>query len=171
MLSSVTLTHHITKTRRKVMNGVENTRFPLPTLVCAEYSVITFIDICYHFCIMDLFIDNLIKASLKGVLINFRVLHYTLYYILSALMRSLSCSSGNCHSILLFKKKNQLHAVSHTQQGRKREPSVKTLCSPLSAEYWRRVRVEWQNSTLRLISTSERRNGNINLSKYFVQRS
>ena len=31
-------------------------------------------------------------------------------------------------------KKNQLHAVSRTQQGRQREPSVKTLRSPLSAE-------------------------------------
>ena len=32
---------------------------------------------------------------------------------------------------------NQLHAVSCTQQGRQREPSVKTLCSLLSAEFWR----------------------------------
>ena len=31
----------------------------------------------------------------------------------------------------------QLHAVSRTQQGRQREPSVKTLRSPLSAEFWR----------------------------------
>ena len=33
---------------------------------------------------------------------------------------------------------NQLHAVRDTaQQGRQREPeSVKTLCSPLSAEFW-----------------------------------
>ena len=34
-------------------------------------------------------------------------------------------------------KSNQLHAVSRTQQGRQREPSVKTLRSPLSAEFWR----------------------------------
>ena len=32
----------------------------------------------------------------------------------------------------------QLHAGSHTQQGSKREPRVETLCSPLSAEFWRR---------------------------------
>ena len=33
--------------------------------------------------------------------------------------------------------KNQLHAVSRTQQGRQREPSVETLRYPLSAEFWR----------------------------------
>ena len=32
---------------------------------------------------------------------------------------------------------NQLHAVSRTQQGRQRELSVKTLRSPLSAEFWK----------------------------------
>ena len=31
-------------------------------------------------------------------------------------------------------KKNQLHAVSRKQQGRQREPSVRTLHSPLSAK-------------------------------------
>ena len=30
-----------------------------------------------------------------------------------------------------------VHAVSRTQQGRQREPSVKTLRSSLSAEFWR----------------------------------
>ena len=30
-----------------------------------------------------------------------------------------------------------LHAVSRTQQGGQREPSVKTLRFPLSAEFWR----------------------------------
>ena len=33
--------------------------------------------------------------------------------------------------------KNQLHAVSRTQQGRQRVPCVKTLRSPLSAGFWR----------------------------------
>ena len=33
-------------------------------------------------------------------------------------------------------KLNQLHAVSRTEQGRQ-EPSVKTLRSQLSAEFWR----------------------------------
>ena len=37
------------------------------------------------------------------------------------------------------KKLNQLHAVSRTQQGKQREPSVKILRSPLSAEFWRRL--------------------------------
>ena len=32
---------------------------------------------------------------------------------------------------------NQLHAVSRTQQSRQREPTVRTLRSPLSAEFWR----------------------------------
>ena len=32
---------------------------------------------------------------------------------------------------------NHLHAVSRIQQGRQREPSVKTLHSQLSAEFWR----------------------------------
>ena len=42
-------------------------------------------------------------------------------------------------SALIIKKikSNQLHAVSRTKQGRQREPSVKTLRSPLSAEFWR----------------------------------
>ena len=34
-------------------------------------------------------------------------------------------------------KLNQLHAVSRIQQGRQREPSVKTLRFPLSTEFWR----------------------------------
>ena len=33
------------------------------------------------------------------------------------------------------------------------------------------LRVEWQNSTPRLASTPERRNGNIHLSKYFISSS
>ena len=53
---------------------------------------------------------------------------------------------------------NQLHAVSRTQEGRQREPNVKTLRSPLSAQF--SLCIEWQ-------STPERRNGNINLSKIF----
>ena len=65
-------------------------------------------------------------------------------------------------------KLNQLHAVSRTQQGRQRVPSVKTLRSPLSA--FRRVldalRVEWRNSTPRFASTPERRNDNLNVNKY-----
>ena len=39
-------------------------------------------------------------------------------------------------------KSNQVHAVSRTQQGRQREPSVKTLRSPLSAEFLEALRVE-----------------------------
>ena len=36
-----------------------------------------------------------------------------------------------------FVKIYQFHAVSRTQQGRQREPSVKTLRSILSAGFWR----------------------------------
>ena len=40
---------------------------------------------------------------------------------------------------IIIKKSNEikLHAVFRTQQGRQSEPSVKILCSPLSAEFWR----------------------------------
>ena len=37
----------------------------------------------------------------------------------------------------VIKKSNQLHALSRTQRGRQRETSVKSLRSPLSAEFWR----------------------------------
>ena len=37
------------------------------------------------------------------------------------------------HAVFFFK----LRAVSHTQQGRQRDSSVKTHRSPLSAEFWR----------------------------------
>ena len=37
----------------------------------------------------------------------------------------------------LFTYNYQLHAVSHTEHGRQREPSVKTILSPLSVEFWR----------------------------------
>ena len=49
---------------------------------------------------------------------------------------------------------NQLHAVSRTRQG---IPEA--------------LRVEWQNLTPRFASTPERRNGNINLNKYFISSS
>ena len=41
--------------------------------------------------------------------------------------------------IYLFLK-FQFHAVSRTQQGRQKESTVKTLCSPFSMELWRHVR-------------------------------
>ena len=84
-------------------------------------------------------------------------------------------SYWNCEykvSFVLFwnLKKILLYAVSRTRQGRQREPSVKTpfptFCRILEA-----LRVEWQNSTPHLASTPERRNGNINLSKYFISSS
>ena len=56
-----------------------------------------------------------------------------------------------------------LSGMVFAQQGRQREPSVKTLCPPLSAEFWRHCFVEWQNSTPRLTSIPQRRNGNINM--------
>ena len=62
---------------------------------------------------------------------------------------------------MYFIKNNQRHAVSRTQQGRQREPSVKTLRSP----FMEALHVEWQKSTPRFASTPERRNENINLNK------
>ena len=62
----------------------------------------------------------------------------------------------------------RLHAVSRTQQGKQREPSVKTLRSPLSAEFWRHCVL---SGRIQRRSTPERRNGNINLSKYFISSS
>ena len=44
--------------------------------------------------------------------------------------------------------------MSRTQQGRQREPPFPTFCRIPEA-----LRVEWQNSTPRLTSTPERRNG------------
>ena len=39
--------------------------------------------------------------------------------------------------MILVYKINLLHVVSRTLQGRHREPSVKIIRSPLSAEFWR----------------------------------
>ena len=61
------------------------------------------------------------------------------------------------------------HVVSRIQQGRQRESSVKILCSPLSAKFWRHCVLSGR--TPRFASTPERRNGNINLSKYFISSS
>ena len=65
-------------------------------------------------------------------------------------------------NVVFFMHILKFHAVSRTHQGRQREPSVETLRSPLSAEFWRH---------LRFASTPERRNENINLSKYFISSS
>ena len=59
------------------------------------------------------------------------------------------------------KKTNQLHAVSRTQQGRQREPSVKTLRSPLSANFWRHCVLSGGTQRRSFASTPVRRNGNI----------
>ena len=64
----------------------------------------------------------------------------------------------------------QLHAVFRTQQGKHREPCVKTHRSPLSVLFLvlGPLRVEWRNPTQLFASTPERRNENINLNKYFI---
>ena len=59
---------------------------------------------------------------------------------------------------------NQLHAVSRTRQGRQREPSVKILRSPLSAEFWRHCVLSGSTQRRAPRHQSEE-NGNINLSK------
>ena len=52
----------------------------------------------------------------------------------------------NLLSLVKQIKLNQLHAVSRTQQGRQRELCVKTLRSPLSAEFWRHYALSETNS-------------------------
>ena len=64
----------------------------------------------------------------------------------------------------------QLHAVSCALLGRQREPSVKTLHSPFSAEFWRHCVLSGRTQR-RASSTPERRNGDINLNKYFISSS
>ena len=71
------------------------------------------------------------------------------------------------YSFIYFILFFQLHAVSRTQQGRQREPSVKTLRSQRSARVLEALRVEWWNLMPRFASTPERKNGNINVNKYF----
>ena len=60
---------------------------------------------------------------------------------------------------IYISKKKSASRSSRTQQSRQREPSVETLSSPLSAEFWRHCVMR------------ERRNGNINLTKYFISSS
>ena len=71
--------------------------------------------------------------------------------------------------VTLLELENQLHAVSRTQQGRQREPSVKTLCFPFSAEFWRHCVLS--GGTPRFALTPEQRNEIINLNKYLISSS
>ena len=66
---------------------------------------------------------------------------------------------------------NQLHAVSRSQQGRQKEPSVKTLHSSLSAEFWRNCALSGRTQRRALPRHQSEENGNINLSKYFISSS
>ena len=79
--------------------------------------------------------------------------------------------SGFYKDLMYIFSKNQLHTVSRTQQGRQREPSVKTLCFPLFAEFWRHCVLSGRTQRRALPATPERRNRNINLSKYFISSS
>ena len=66
----------------------------------------------------------------------------------------------SCSSICFF---YPLHAVFHTEQGRQREPSVKTLCSPISAEFWRHCVLSGKTQRCALPRHQRDENGNINL--------
>ena len=55
----------------------------------------------------------------------------------------------------------QLHDVFRTQQGRQREPSVKTLPFPTFCRIQEALRVEWQNSTPRFATHSRVGRGNL----------
>ena len=57
-----------------------------------------------------------------------------LYFVLVSILCLMFLKMITLYNIF---KKNQLHVVSRTQQGRQREPSVKTLRSHLTAEFWR----------------------------------
>ena len=61
------------------------------------------------------------------------------------------------------------HSVCRTQQGRQREPSVKTLRSSLFAEFWRHCVLSGGTQRRACASTPERINENIN--KYFISTS
>ena len=74
----------------------------------------------------------------------------------------------NLHTRQIKLKINQFYAVYRTQHGRPRQPKVKTLRSPLSANFWRRVE-RWRCSTPRFATTLDRRNGNIKLNKCFFE--
>ena len=65
----------------------------------------------------------------------------------------------------------QLHALPRTQQSRQREPSVKTLRSPLSAEFWRHCVLSGRIQRRACPGHQSEDNGNINLSKYFISSS
>ena len=108
------------------------------------------------------------------------------------LLSKMSIKKITFKSQIIKIKLNQLHAVSRTQQGRQRDPSVASEPSVPSepsvasepsepsvqnsaesgfCRILKALRVEWQNSTPPLTSTPERRCGNINLSKYFISSS
>ena len=61
--------------------------------------------------------------------------------------------------------------MSRTQQGKQREPSVKTLRFPLSAKFWRHCVFSGGTQRRAFASTPERRNENININKYFFSSS
>ena len=56
----------------------------------------------------------------------------------------------------------QFNAVSRTQQGKQREPSVKTLRSPFSVDFWRHCVLSGGTYA----STPEQRNENIFFNKF-----
>ena len=96
----------------------------------------------YNLCLFVRFC-NLISETAQRILMKFALVFIS---------KHLACF------ILIKKKKNQLYAVSRTQQGRQREPSVKTLRSRLSTELWRHCVVKWRNSTPRFASKPDREN-------------
>ena len=107
-----------------------NTKFPVPTMLCAGYSVKL---ILIYFLCLGTFGRIILLILPKKIYISF-----TLY--------PAQCRVGRGNLMLRH--------------------SFPTFCRILEA-----LCVEWQNSTPRLSSTPERRNGNINLSKYFISSS
>ena len=77
---------------------------------------------------------------IMNIIINNLILNITFMINLCFSIRvpipSLLCGINADPMILINKKFNQLQAVSRTHQGMQMEPSVKTLHSPLSADFW-----------------------------------
>ena len=135
-----------------------NTRFPLPTLLCVEYSVKLKNNFgCFrtllHFCVSVFYV----------LFRTFSLINHQLTLITVSLTHRFRSSLPFRHnSLITLFYLHQLQALSRIQQGRQRKPSVETLRSPLSTEFWRRC-VLIVGSQRRIFALMpERRNENIN---------
>ena len=127
---------------------------------------------------MGISVGTLIAILNLYVIFLLKMLHDTFYFRIHLLgwffsAKVLRVRFFSLFSIMLYQKKsNQIHAVSRTQQGRQREPSVKTLRSPLSAEFWRHCVLSGRTQRHASPQHQSEENRNINLSNtYFISSS